>query len=104
MHTDYAIGQGFACTYTLPANPTVFGSDSLAFPNKKAARHNAAREAMQFLIAQGLASPDGSVGKGKKKGLSGGGGGGATVAVKMQGGGLEVKRDSSYAQRVNGES
>ena len=41
-------------------HPNPFGSDSESlFPSKKAARSNAAKEAMQFLINQGLASPDG---------------------------------------------
>ena len=52
------LGSGFACTCTIPARPsTPFGSLSTPLLSKKAARTNAAREAMQFLISRDLAVP-----------------------------------------------
>lgn len=51
------VDSSFACTCTIPARPSSpFGSLLTPFPNKKAARTNAAREAMQFLISQDLAA------------------------------------------------
>lgn len=51
------VDSSFACTCTIPARPSSpFGSLLTTFPNKKAARTNAAREAMQFLISQDLAA------------------------------------------------
>lgn len=49
------LGSSFSCICTIPARPsTPFGSLSTPFLSKKAARTNAAREAMQFLISQDL--------------------------------------------------
>ena len=79
----------------MPSHETPFGSKTLAFSNKKAARNNAAKEAMQYLIAAGLTNPDGTV-KARKKGKAG-------TSVKIEGKGLEVKRDATYAQKVNGK-
>lgn len=51
------VNSSFACTCTIPARPSSpFGSLLTPFPNKKAARTNAAREAMQFLISKDLAA------------------------------------------------
>ena len=50
---------------------------------------------MQFLIAEGLTEPDGSV-KAKKKVKVG-------TAVRIGDKRLEVKKDATYAQKVNGE-
>lgn len=116
-YTEYALGLNFACTCQIPSSlpntlsqtpsspPTTpsqssqttrtFGSATNPFPNKKAARANAAMEAVQYLIEQGLVNEDGSV-KAKKKGK------GAGKAVRLMGKGLEVERDSTFAQRVNG--
>ena len=49
--------------------------------------------AVEFLIAEGQLNPDGST-KARKKAKLG-------TAVKIQGMGLEVKRESTYIQRVN---
>ena len=48
---------------------------------------------MEYLIAEGQLNPDGST-KARKKAKLG-------TAVKIQGKGLEVKRGSTYIQRVN---
>ena len=95
-YTEYAVGTGFACTCTIPLSPDAFGSTSESFPTKKAARANAAREAMKYLIDHGHTNSDGSV-KSKKKSKLG-------TAVKVDEKKLEVKRDTTYAQRVNGKS
>lgn len=64
------------------------------FPSKKAARTNAAKEAVQYLIEAGDLNPDGST-KARKKVKLG-------TAVRIKGKGLEVKQDTTYAQKVNG--
>lgn len=93
---EYALGSSFACTCTIPFHDTVFGSSTTPFATKKAARANAAKEAVQFLIAHGLTNPDGSV-KTRKKGSPG-------KSVTVEGKALEVKMDATYAQKVNGVS
>ena len=95
IYTDFAVGKLFACTCTIPGNPTAFGGTSSTFPSKKAARMNAAREAMQSLITAGLAEADGSL-KVKKKAKLG-------TAVKVEEHGLGVKKNTTFAQRVNGD-
>lgn len=65
---EYSNGSAFACICKIPGHPNQFGSDSSPlFPNKKAARSNAAKEVMQFLFTHGLASPDGNCKKLKSK-------------------------------------
>lgn len=96
VYKEYAIGVGFAYTCNHPSYPGTFGSATVSFPTKKAARANAAKEAVKYLIDQGLTNPDGSH-KSKKKVKLG-------TAVKVEGKKLEVQRDTTYAQRVNGES
>lgn len=96
LYMEYAIGSGFACTCTIPSYPDAFGSTSEIFPSKKAARVNAARAALNYLIDQGLVNPNGSVKSRKKTKLG--------TAVRVQGQQLEVKGDATYAQKVNGES
>ena len=93
---EYALGSSFACTCTIPFHNTVFGSSTTPFATKKAARANAAKEAVQFLIAHGLTDPDGNV-KTRKKGNPG-------KSVTVEGKALEVKMDATYAQKVNGVS
>ena len=94
-YTDYGVGSHFACTCTIPGNTTVFGGTSNAFPSKKAARVNAAKEALQSLIAAGLVEADGSL-KAKKRAKIG-------TAVKIEDKGIGVTKNTTYAQRVNGK-
>lgn len=96
VYTEYDLGGIFACTCTIPSYPDSFGSASASFPTKKAARANAAREAMKYLIDQGLTNPDGTLLSRKKVKLG--------TAVRVENKKLEVKRDATYAQRVNGKS
>lgn len=91
---EYALGSCFACTCTIPRHDAEFGSKTTPFPTKKAARNDAARQAVQYLIAQGLTNPDGTV-KMLKKGSPG-------KVVNADGKALEVKMDATYAQKVNG--
>lgn len=93
IYQEYAVGGSFACTCVIPGHPTPFGGTSTVFPNKKAARVNAAREAMEFLITAGLTEPDGSL-KTKKKAKLG-------AAVRIEKDRLGVKKDTTFAQRVN---
>ena len=88
--------MSFSSTCTIPSRPNEpFGSPSVPFSSKKAARANAARLAIEYLIETGELNPDGSPTKGRKKTKLG-------AAVSMQGkGSLEVKRGSTYTQKVN---
>ncbi|KAL6713947.1 hypothetical protein ACLMJK_008441 [Lecanora helva] len=91
---DYALGSAYACTCTIPSLPErPFGSLTDAFPSKKAARGNAAKEAVEYLIESGELNEDGST-KGRKKAKLG-------TAVRVQGRGLVVQKDTTYAQKVN---
>ncbi|KAL9604260.1 MAG: hypothetical protein Q9219_000658 [cf. Caloplaca sp. 3 TL-2023] len=97
IYTEYALGLQFACTCTIPSCPSdTFGSSTVAFPNKKAARTNAAKEAIKHLVSIGEVNPDGSPKVRKKVKV---GAGGPTVRVEANG--VEVKRDATYAARVN---
>lgn len=108
---EYGIGSSFACTCTIPGHDGVeFGSNTTGFTSKKAARNEAAKQAVQFLIAQGLTNPDGTVKKrvttpakivkkrsGHKETTPG-------KVVSVEGKALEVNMDATYAQKVNGMS
>lgn len=96
VYTEYDLGGIFACQCTIPSYPGSFGSATNSFPTKKAARANAAREAMNYLIDQGLTNPDGTLLSRKKVKLG--------TAVRVENKKLEVKKDATYAQRVNGKS
>ena len=98
MYEEYALGSSFACECTIPFRPTQpFGSKMESFSSKKAARVNAAKQAVEHLISEGELNPDGST-KARKKTMVG-------AAVRMEGEGLKLKvsRSSSYAQKVNGK-
>ncbi|KAL8657793.1 MAG: hypothetical protein Q9226_001578 [Calogaya cf. arnoldii] len=101
IYTEYALGLYFGCTCTIPSindgtsAPLVFGSATDPFRNKKAARNNAAKAAVQYLISLGELNPDGSCKAKKKVKL------GAGPTVKVEAKGIEVKKDASYANRVN---
>lgn len=89
---EYTRGNAFACTCQIPAHPNLFGSESNpVFPSKKAARSNAAKEALQFLIAQGLASSDASSRKGRSKRAK------MDAAAAMAEG-----AEATFAKKVNG--
>jgi hypothetical protein len=94
VYTDFGVGSLFACACVVPGDSTTYGGTANAFPTKKAARTNAAKEALQNLIAAGLVEQDGSL-KVKKKVKLG-------TAVKIEEKGLGVNKSTSYAQRVNG--
>ena len=95
-YTEYILpGPTFACICEIPGTPTIFGSKDNGFTNKKAARTNAAREAMQHIIAQGLTNSDGSLKSNKKKAKFG-------TAIKVQGTDSVAKKSTTYAQKVNG--
>ena len=68
-----------------------------SFSSKKAARANAAKQAVEHLISEGELNSDGST-KARKKTMVG-------AAVRMEGEGMKLKvsRSSSYAQKVNGK-
>ncbi|KAI4114472.1 MAG: hypothetical protein LQ345_004750 [Seirophora villosa] len=97
IYTEYALGHHFACTCTIPSSQSIYGSSTVPFPSKKAARINAAKEAVQYLISIAELNPSGSP-KGRRKIKSGSGEG---PIVRVEGEGLEVKKDVTYAARVN---
>ena len=92
-YIEYALGLSFACTVQIPSHSTTFGSVSDPFPTKKAARSNAAREAVHFLISQDLTNSDGTP-KARNKKIKLG------TAVRIDQRGMEVMRGTSWAQRV----
>lgn len=95
IYHEYALGSAYAATCTIPSLPDQpFGSPTDAFGSKKAARTNAAKEAVEYLIESGDLNPDGST-KGRKKVKLG-------TAVRIQGKGLEVKKGTTFAQKVQG--
>ena len=95
-YVEYALGLSFACTVRIPSHSSTFGSSNTPFPNKKAARSNAAREAVQYLVSEGLTNPDGTP-KAKNKKIKLG------QAVRIEERGMEVRKGTSWAQRVDGE-
>ena len=110
IFTEYTIGSLYACTCLISLHPTPFGSESVAFPSKKAARTSAAREAMEFLISLGYATSDGKPGpniqqkksptpgasKRRKTGTKSGSSLDAIASVLNN-------IDAPFAQKVNGE-
>lgn len=91
IYLEYTHGTAFACTCKIPAHPNPFGSESEPlFPSKRAARSSAAKEAMQFLINQGLASLDGSCKAVTKKAKR-------DAAVAMA-----EDTEAAFAKKVNG--
>lgn len=95
VYTEYILpGPTFACTCVIPSTVSSFGSQEIAFRSKKAARLNAAREAMQHLIAQGLTDSDGSL-RGKKKAKLG-------TAIRIEANDLGARKNITYSQKVNG--
>lgn len=78
-----------------------FGSSTVPFSTKKAARSNAAQEAVQRLIAEGKLKSDGST-LGNKKAKASTAPRLSETAVRIEGTGLEVKKGTSYAQKVEG--
>ena len=96
VYNDYAVGSAYACECIIPSRPDQpFGSKTETFPSKKAARSNCAREAVEHLISEGQLNPDGST-KARKKTKLG-------AAVRIQDSGIEVKKGTSYVQKVQGK-
>ena len=98
---DFAIGSSFACTCTVPSLPDhVFGSPTISFASKKAARTKSAREAVEHLISKGLLNEDGSTKSRKKAKLET-----AVAGLESNNGRLlKVKKTASYAQKCNGKA
>ena len=94
LYNYYSLGSNFSATCTITSHPShTFGSQTSAFPNKKAAQANAAKDAVELLISEGKLNDDGST-HGKKKNKLG-------TTVKLAGRGLEVKKWSTYVQKLN---
>ena len=94
VYSDFAIGLLFACECTIPGHDQPFGSKENGFSTKKAARTNAAREAVEYLISAGLLNEDGSI-KSRKKAKPG-------STVKFESNALRVEKSATYSQRVSG--
>ena len=95
VYNDYVVGSLFACECSVPGRTRPYGGKENGFPNKKAARSNAAKEAVEHLIAQGLLNNDGTL-KAKKKMQAG-------AAVKVEGKALNVEKSATYSQKVTGK-
>lgn len=94
VYLEYSLGFSYSATCAIPSRPDQpFGSADIPFPSKKAARANAVRLAVKYLIAEGQLNSDDSIKAREKIKLD------ATVRIQEEG--LEVKRDSTYAQKVN---
>ena len=94
VYSDFAIGLLFACECIIPGRDQPFGGKENGFSTKKAARTNAAREAVEFLISAGLLNEDGSI-KSRKKAKPG-------STVKFESNALRVEKSATYSQRVSG--
>ncbi|KAL8803286.1 MAG: hypothetical protein Q9182_003244 [Xanthomendoza sp. 2 TL-2023] len=98
IYTEYAVGPAFACTLTIPSDPShPFGSPTTPFSTKKSARSNAAKDAVHHLISTGDLNPDGTC-KTRKKSKSAAGA--SSPAVKVDARGLHAQTTASYANRV----
>ena len=68
IYNEYSAGPLFSCEAELSQHPgQPFGGRDERYSNKKAARNNAARKAVEWLRAEGLLSEDGPVRKKKVK-------------------------------------
>ena len=57
----FSLGSTFSATCTIPTYPdSTFGSQDVPFPTKKAAQANAAKQAVELLIAESKLNQDGS--------------------------------------------
>jgi len=83
----------FSSEVSIPNHKTPFGDKSILFGNKKAAKSNAAREAVQFLIQEGHLEANGSLKKKKKKANLG-------LAVTAERG--QEEGEKSWGMKVNG--
>lgn len=99
LYQDYSVGKQFACEVTLKERSSKpFGGQDKLFMSKKAAKANAAREAVIWLREQGHM---GEHGPPKKKAKING----AAIALRMSDGSAEGDgnaKDKSFAQQVNG--
>ena len=96
VYNDFAIGTLFACECTIPGHDEPFGGKENGFSTKKAARTNAAMEAVEFLISEGLLNEDGSIKSRKKPAKIG-------PTVRFESNALRVEKNASYSQRVTGK-
>lgn len=110
IFTEYKVGSLFACTCLISFHSTPFGSESPVYTTKKAARENAAREAMSFLISFGYATPDGKPGPSMKPEKSPALAAGKRKRMKVKNGAsadaiamVVNDTDAPFAQKVNGE-
>ncbi|KAH0543007.1 hypothetical protein FGG08_002615 [Glutinoglossum americanum] len=93
---NFAMGTQFACELKIDQRPSApFGGRHVTFLNKKAAKANAAHEALEWLIENGYMGREGPPSKRKRKGGSSG-----TAAIGP-GATVEIKRDARFAQKVN---
>ncbi|KAL9101279.1 MAG: hypothetical protein Q9163_003451 [Psora crenata] len=88
----FSLGLLFSATCVIPSYPDrVFGSQDTPFPSKKAAQSNAAKEAVELLIAEGKVNQDGTIIPVKKKKLNN----------NLDGHCFEVEEGCSYGQKVD---
>ena len=95
IYTEFALGSLYACECLIDKRAdSPFGSKDMGFPSKKAAKTNAAMEAVNWLVEQGELNPDGTAKKRKKLKL------GTAVKAQAPSTGGEGK-GISFGQRVN---
>ncbi|KAH0563074.1 hypothetical protein GP486_002355 [Trichoglossum hirsutum] len=103
VYTDFAVGNQFACELVIDKHYAPFGGCLVKFPSKKAAKANAARKAVEWLIANNYMGPEGPPTRKRRKGSGGGGTAAVTTTMGPTGVVVEIKRNTSYLQKVNGK-
>ncbi|KAI9777543.1 MAG: hypothetical protein M1839_008837 [Geoglossum umbratile] len=94
-YTDFAVGNLFACELVIDKRVSApFGGRYTKFPSKRAAKTNAAREAVEWLTANNFMGPQGPPTKKKRKG------GSISQVAPESGMIVEIKRTANFAQKV----
>ncbi|KAI9682178.1 MAG: hypothetical protein M1817_000232 [Caeruleum heppii] len=105
IYTEFALGSLAACVclITCPSpdgaqdTTQIFGGRSVPFPNKKAAKRNAAKEAYTWLVEQGVVDGDGEGLTKKEKGKAKGPLSDEAKLAEL----MDTSSGATYAQRVN---
>ncbi|KAI9771174.1 MAG: hypothetical protein M1840_002525 [Geoglossum simile] len=91
-YTEFAVGNLFACEVVIDqCSSSPFGGRYSTFSNKKAAKTNAAREAVQWLTENNSMGPQGPARKKRKSG----------AVMPESGTTVEINRVTNFTQKVN---
>ncbi|KAI9754774.1 MAG: hypothetical protein M4579_004559 [Chaenotheca gracillima] len=103
-YKDFSVGSQFACEVRIPERPEPepsFGGRNVVFPNKKAAKLNAAREACEWLRREGhLRRPSAAVGSGQSGTALKMPAAGLANCAKVDGKVITLARGATFAQKV----